>query len=112
MQSDNRVNDNQITAFVSKMISKHPSHVEYGRPAPEKDVLFLPSSKHTPGEPTCEKCDHSQQVNRPPRKKTTPKIFYGLVASGSRVEKNAELRYKIAQDATALNRHNYFFCSP
>lgn len=99
MKSVHRIKANQISTFLDDMIKKYPGLDEYRRPATEKDVLFLPTNKHTPGETTCQKCDHSQVVERPPRVRDTPTIFYGLIASGNRVEKNAEKRDQIAQDA-------------
>lgn len=100
MQSDHRIKNNRITEFTLEMISKYPSLANYASPAAGKeDVLFLPSSQHVAGQPTCAMCDKSQRLIRTPRVQNTPKIFYGLIASGNRVEKNAELRDQIAQDA-------------
>lgn len=97
MQSDHRVKDNHITTFVEEMIQKHPRLAEYRRP--KKDTLFVASNKHILGEMTCGKCDYTQVEERPSRSYPISKIFYGLIASGNRVEKNAELRDQIAKDA-------------
>lgn len=99
MQSDHRSKDNRIAAFLAEMISKYPRLEEYRRPAVEKDVLFLPDNQHVRGETTCQNCDRTRIVERSPRLTDDPMIFYGLIASGSRVEKNAEVRDKISQDA-------------
>lgn len=99
MQSDHRVKDNRIATFLAEMIGKYPRLEEYRRPAADKDVLFLPHNLHTRGETTCQKCDRTRVVERKPRSTEEPLIFYGLIASGNRVEKNAERRDKISQDA-------------
>ncbi|KAF2716594.1 purine and uridine phosphorylase, partial [Polychaeton citri CBS 116435] len=99
MQSDHRIKDNQITAYVDKMIKKHPGLSEYSRPKEEKDILFRPSNKLVLNGSTCASYDRTEVVDRPPRDAPTPRIFYGLIASGNRVIKSAELRDRIANDA-------------
>lgn len=81
------------------MIERQPRLEGYRRPAVEKDVLFQPLNKHVVGRMTCQECDHNQVVQRIPTTRDTPRIFYGLIASGNLVEKNAERRDQIAKDA-------------
>lgn len=99
MQSDHRIKDNRIATLLAEMIDKYPRLEVYRRPAAEKDVLFLPNNLHARGEKTCQECDRTQVVERKPRPTDEPMIFYGLIASGNRVIKNAKLRDKISHDA-------------
>ncbi|ERF70367.1 hypothetical protein EPUS_05186 [Endocarpon pusillum Z07020] len=89
MKSAHRTKANQISTFLDDMIRKYPGLDEYRRLTTAKDVLFLPTNKHASGETTCQKCDHSQVVERPPRARDTPTIFYGLIASGNRIAQDA-----------------------
>ncbi|KAJ9654754.1 hypothetical protein H2198_006272 [Neophaeococcomyces mojaviensis] len=98
MQADHRVRANRISEFVSKMIQKYSELEAYQPPAPGKDVLFTPDNPHVPDETTCEKCDKDRVVTRTARRRDGPAIFYGLIASGDRVMKNAETRDKISAD--------------
>lgn len=95
MQSDHRVHPNRTSKFLLEMLSKYPTLVEYCRPAPEKDVLFSSSNVHVENEPTCDKCDKNNVIA--PRRTTGPKIFYGTIASGDKVIKNATVRDTISR---------------
>lgn len=99
MQSDHRTRGSRIAAFLAEMMGKYPQLDSYRRPAAEADILFLHGNLHAQGETTCQNCDRTRVVARTPRSTDEPVIFYGLIASGNRVEKNAEVRDKISQDA-------------
>ena len=73
------------------------------RPEPESDVLFMPQYFHPPENPSCEKCDPSERVDRPERTDAAEvKIHYGPIASGSGVMKLAELRDSVGEKTGAL----------
>lgn len=99
MQSDHRAKGNRISGFLSEMISRYPPLKEFQRPAPEKDILFRPNNTHVAKQATCEECDKTQIIKRTARQPDGPAIFYGLIASGDLVMKNAEVRDEISQHA-------------
>ncbi|KAL9109315.1 MAG: hypothetical protein Q9227_006070 [Pyrenula ochraceoflavens] len=99
MQSDHRIHSNRIGEYLSKMFEKYPGLRDYRTPPQQTDILFLPESIHLPDQRTCQECDHTQIIERVARQNKTPTIFYGLIASGNRVQKNAKARDQISQDA-------------
>lgn len=56
-----------------------------------KDKYFRASYQHT-GEEGCEKCDPKNVIHRRKRDSSHAKIFYGTIASGNKVIKDAEER--------------------
>ena len=99
MKSDHRVKGNRISEFLSEMIHRYPRLEAYRPPARENDILFPPDTTHVPDQTTCEKCDKTRVIERTARWSDDPVIFYGLIASGDRVMKNAKTRDKISGDA-------------
>lgn len=98
MRSDHRVRDNFIPRYIENMIKQHPGLASYHRPAPEQDVLFQPTFQHPRDKLSCDTCDGVHQVDRASKAHNTPAVFYGLIASGNRVIKNAATRDRIARD--------------
>jgi len=99
MMSDHWTRENKISGFLSSMLQKHPQLEAYRRPGPENDALFHPESLHSVGKATCEECDKTSAIPRPDRSLARPVIFYGLIASGNSVIKNAKVRDEISQHA-------------
>ena len=95
MKSDHKANSNLITEFLSQMLEAFPKLQEYARPASDLDILFPPDSKHVRGELTCDKCDKSKVIS--PQGSTGPEIFYGTIASGGSVIKDAEERDELSR---------------
>ncbi|KAH7160534.1 hypothetical protein B0J13DRAFT_581448 [Dactylonectria estremocensis] len=60
----------------------------------ENDHLFPSTYDHIGGN-TCDKCDHSQEVERDPRDSTDPEIHYGVIASGNTLIKDPSTRDRI-----------------
>lgn len=98
MRGDHRTKTNRIDEFISTMTDKYPQLALYGHPGQEKDVLFLPNNEHLSGEATCDNCNKRMVVDRPDRSSNHPKLFYGLIASGHKVE-NANTRDQISREA-------------
>jgi nucleoside phosphorylase len=92
MKSDHRIKNNQVEYFISAMLEKGNGLDEYRRPPNTLDVLFATDSPHVSGRKTCERCDRERILERQPRKDSTSKIHYGLVASGDRVMRSAVKR--------------------
>ncbi|KAK5056742.1 hypothetical protein LTR84_012274 [Exophiala bonariae] len=87
MQSDYTAKSNKISEFILQMLETYPKLRKYSRPAPELDVLFPPDIEHRQGESTCDDCGKDKAISR--RGVTDPQIFYGTIASGDSVIKNA-----------------------
>ena len=100
MKSDHRTKSNRIRDFLLHMLQKFPQLAEYQRPPPEKDILFPPDYEHDRKETTCANCDKSRAVHRRQRAAPDePVVFYGLIASGNRVMKDARERDIISKDS-------------
>ena len=100
MKSDHRTIPHRIGEFLSEMLQKYPQLTEYQRPPPEKDILFQPDYEHDRKEATCANCDKNRSVDRPRRPAPEePVVFYGLIASGNRVMKDATERDKLSKDS-------------
>ncbi|KAK0717607.1 nucleoside phosphorylase domain-containing protein [Lasiosphaeria miniovina] len=88
MRSDHRVSQNKIPEFLSAMFQKSDDlRVSYQRPV-EPDELFQLEYRHVPNQATCQLCDKTKRVQRLLRE-PTPKIHYGLIASGDQVMRSA-----------------------
>ncbi|BCR98168.1 uncharacterized protein AKAW2_31487A [Aspergillus luchuensis] len=69
---------------------------------PKDDWLFPATYNHEGSEHDCSACDQAQLVNRPKRRTDDSCIYYGLVASGDQVMKDAKTRDSIARDLDIL----------
>ncbi|KAL4756101.1 nucleoside phosphorylase domain-containing protein [Aspergillus foveolatus] len=66
-----------------------------------EDVLFESSYIHRSGS-SCDDCDRSREIIRPPRNTTSPCIYYGLIASANQVMKDAGTRDRLAAEMGIL----------
>lgn len=69
----------------------------FASPGPQQDVLYSASSKHMPG-PTCALCRQEDVVFRQARTISDPSLFFGTIASGNQVMKDAPTRDRISRD--------------
>jgi len=95
MKSDHAAKSNRVAEFLSHMLEAFPKLQKYSRPSSDLDILFPPDTKHVLGQPTCDKCDKSKAIS--PRDSTGPEIFYGTIASGNSVIKDAEVRDEVSK---------------
>lgn len=104
----------RLVSAVSMFDTKHDAHScgekilnilqsrlpNLSRPS-HPDILFEPSyDQHPRGALTCDDCDPKRVLERTPRSPNIPKIFYGGIASGNSVIRNAIKRDEMAA------RHN------
>ncbi|KAF5656320.1 Pfs domain-containing protein [Fusarium circinatum] len=73
----------------------------FSSPGPDDDHLYAADYVHAGGS-TCENCDKRYIVSRPPRKDQNPRIFYGTIASGNQVIKDATTRDRLGNQLGAL----------
>lgn len=95
MKSDHRIRPCRTSEFLLEMLRKYPRLDEYYRPAPEKDILFSSDNVHVENESSCDKCDKHNVI--PSRNPIESKIFYGTIASGDKVIKDASVRDMISR---------------
>ena len=84
---------------LTTMATNNPRMVEefgYEYQGADKDQLFQSAYDHPAGE-TCEDCDIKEVIERKARKNTTPRVFYGNIASGNQVMKHGITRDQIAR---------------
>ncbi|KAL4995358.1 nucleoside phosphorylase domain-containing protein [Aspergillus recurvatus] len=98
MRSAHRMQSNRVDEFIAEMLRKHPQLVHYRRPPPERDNLFSAEYKHAVMGAPCGHCDRGKRVLRGKRPASSG-VFYGLIASGNRVIKNAQTRDQLALGA-------------
>lgn len=84
------------TAFPTTRLDSYIKDIQalaskYKHPGQEHDKLFVAEYVHDPAHETCEQCS-GPQVKRQPRPGDNPSVHYGLVASGNRVMKDAQIR--------------------
>ncbi|KAI1277126.1 hypothetical protein F5Y07DRAFT_113956 [Xylaria sp. FL0933] len=115
LESDHELMGSKIPDYLDEMVSKYPRLAQkYLRSESFQDVLFKADYDHREGnldqaetyspedkededeeKESCQYCDRTQIVRRRPR---DMRVHFGLIASGSRVVKNAIFRDKLLQD--------------
>ncbi|KAK2029663.1 purine and uridine phosphorylase [Colletotrichum zoysiae] len=98
LRANHETRPNQIPAILAGMEERNPRMSEYLYKNMDEDRLFQKLYEHTGGD-TCDDCDISKVVERKPRPAAaTPKIHYGIIASGNQVMKHAQTRNRLAKD--------------
>ncbi|KAB8217056.1 purine and uridine phosphorylase [Aspergillus novoparasiticus] len=70
--------------------------LEYQYPGADRDLLFDPDYVHVKGESTCDNCIGSRRLRS--RQHDGPKVFYGLIASGNQVVRDARHRDRLGRE--------------
>ncbi|KAK1249005.1 hypothetical protein MKX08_007225, partial [Trichoderma sp. CBMAI-0020] len=93
LQALHLIRGNQIQTILSELkISKFCTQ------QPEQDRLFESDYSHVDGSAgSCEQCDKKRLVARPDRPDASPVVFYGAIASGNQVIKDAKTRDQLGQ---------------
>ncbi|OQV11248.1 Tetratricopeptide repeat-containing protein [Cladophialophora immunda] len=102
LQSRHQMYGNQILKTVSAMIQRFPSLAEEGfvHPGQEKDTLFCGNvESHKRGD-QCSQC-RDGIVQRLVRKTQSPKVHYGVIASGNELMKNVVERDRLGRELGA-----------
>lgn len=102
LRSDPRLSSTPLQPYLEQIASKNPA---YKHPGSGKDRLFTSDNIHVEQSGrrgNCESCVSQGEVERPPRLSTHPKIHYGLIASGNKVVRDAEMRDQVANQHNAL----------
>ncbi|KIX05149.1 uncharacterized protein Z518_06021 [Rhinocladiella mackenziei CBS 650.93] len=103
LQADDMLRPNRIPEHLSEMAAKYPimtaQFTHHGR---QQDHLFEAQYEHVGSEDTCERCDPSKLVTRPPRAGSDPVIHYGLIASSNQLMKHGGTRDRLARELGIL----------
>ena len=95
--------NSRIAEYLSEMIAMHPAmQAEFTYRGKEQDRLFDAAYDHYESENTCDTCETSSLVARPPRDRHDPVIYYGLIASGNQVIKHGGTRDKLGKELGIL----------
>ncbi|KAK6826419.1 hypothetical protein RU639_005434 [Aspergillus parasiticus] len=70
--------------------------LEYQYPGADRDLLFDPDYVHVKGESTCDNCIGSRRPRS--RQHDGPKVFYGLIASGNQIVRDARHRDRLGRE--------------
>ncbi|KAL4863582.1 hypothetical protein BDV12DRAFT_206383 [Aspergillus spectabilis] len=100
MESDSILGQNLLGNILSDALQKE--EVQNWFPRPSKDQLFRSTYNHKSDRLDCSACDQHQLVERPERTSKEPYIYYGLIASGDQVMKDARTRDSTTQDLEIL----------
>ncbi|KAL2861059.1 purine and uridine phosphorylase [Aspergillus lucknowensis] len=100
MESDCILGQNLLGKIMSDILREEDVQNQF--PRPSKDQLFRSTYNHKSDGPGCLACDKGQLVDRPKRTTEEPYIYYGLIASGDQVMKDARTRDSIARDLDIL----------
>ncbi|KAK3312591.1 ankyrin repeat protein [Apodospora peruviana] len=83
----------KVYPLMAKSTKSVPGFVHQGS---ENDRLFNPSHQHAGGR-DCHGCDLKEEVQRDMRDSTDPEVFYGIIASGNTLVKDAAVRDQIVE---------------
>ncbi|PYH35703.1 5'-methylthioadenosine/S-adenosylhomocysteine nucleosidase family protein [Aspergillus neoniger CBS 115656] len=99
LEADYMVGDAHIPLHLEKIMARFTGSTRPSYPGSEYDVLFEPGYQHM-GDPdeACLNCSRAHMVPRPPRPSNTPRIHYGLIASGNQVIKDGLMRDRVVSD--------------
>lgn len=104
IQADHERKDSKIPYLLQKMLENNPKMGKKSKYNPgyayqgiDNDRLFKATCDHIPG-PDCRGCDAAGEIQRDSRDTTDPDIYYGIIASGNTLVKDAAARDKIVAD--------------
>jgi len=78
LESAHTLGGSQIMVYLAEILRKHPN---FAYPGQQQDRFFQAKYDHVGSGNTCDGCDKSKLLNRPPRWTDVPEIHHGLIAS-------------------------------
>jgi nucleoside phosphorylase len=102
LQADHLIGISQIPKVLSDLVVMYPEMSQFTYRGQQHDQLFEAEYDHIGSGNTCDNCDRNKLVSRESRVKTSPRIYYGLIASGNQVMKHGMTRDKMAQELGIL----------
>lgn len=103
LRTEHLISGNKVPDYVEAMFTKNPTmKPDFSYLSPDRDRLFEADYDHVDSTATCEQCDRNREIVRPPRTTPSPKIHYGLIASGNQVMRHGLTRDRLAEDLNIL----------
>ena len=101
LEAEHMLKGNQLQKHLSEMqIENQDTKSKFRYQGAGHDQLFEPEYDHVKNSDTCENCDARKLVDRPMR--TTPRIHYGLIASGNQVMRHGSTRERLRKELGVL----------
>ncbi|KAL4809592.1 Pfs domain protein [Aspergillus unguis] len=98
LQAQQQLSQGHIPAILSQAAARYQGiDTDFVYPGQDQDQLFDSSYDHPNTEETCNSRDKARTVLRRPRASNSPRIHYGLIASGNQVMKHAATRDRLAR---------------
>jgi nucleoside phosphorylase len=97
IRSDNLISfDSDLNPLLDDLNLIASTKLEYQYPGTDRDTLFDSDYVHVNGESTCDNCTGTRRQRA--RKHNSPNIFYGLIASGNQVVRDARHRDRLSRE--------------
>ena len=97
LEANHLAGQSRIPELLSEMASKLGQNASNFTLHDQEDQLYLSDYQHII-HATCELCDKTKVISRPPRTKHEPMVHYGLIASGNQVVKDSHLRDRLGRE--------------
>ncbi|KAI0544071.1 hypothetical protein F4679DRAFT_577122 [Xylaria curta] len=101
LRAQHELKPSKISLILSQIQEQDASTRQYTDREHLQDLLFDSAYEHSESIKSCNDCDRSRLVDRPPRS-GSPMIHYGIVASGNQVIKHSKTRDRLAQEFDAI----------
>jgi nucleoside phosphorylase len=103
LRADHNLDDSQVPEILADMMKQHPKLVKngYGFPGRENDILYCPQCDGSNAPASCNLCAGGM-MERKAREDENPAFWYGVIASGNELMKNAAARDKMGREFGAL----------
>lgn len=101
LQAEHNLYGHKLAGYL-EAINTPRLRTKFGYLGSDNDQLFQAEYEHVAGSETCEQCDVSKCILRPPREDPGPVIHYGTIASGNQVMRNGTTRDRIGQEFDVL----------
>ncbi|KAJ5151213.1 uncharacterized protein N7482_010465 [Penicillium canariense] len=103
LRTEHLIGGNKISYYVDEMLTNNPlMGSDFPDLCPDQDRLFEADYDYVGPAATCDQCDKTREVVRLPRTTRSPKIHYGLIASGNQVMRHGMTRDQLANDMDIL----------
>jgi nucleoside phosphorylase len=91
-----------LVEHIKAIKATHLAESFYKYPGRDRDILYTADYDGPPGHKTCDGCEKSKIYSRKDRVSDTPKIFYGIIASGDQVMRHASTRDRYGEEQNVL----------
>ena len=103
LQAEHELNDSTVPEILEDMVTTYPKLLKtgYRYPGDEYDTLYCSLCDGSISSGLCDSCKDGR-IDRPIREDKSPLFWYGIIASGNQVIKDAAERNKIGHEFGAM----------